>query len=104
MVEQTTSDGTDPVLLEWMISEMTSAPPSMAIPAFESLLRWDALPIFQALNTPVRCVNGSLINSEACQRYGSFWQATQMPQAGHFLQLEDPDGFNRCLSDMLATI
>jgi pimeloyl-ACP methyl ester carboxylesterase len=104
LVEQTTPDGTGTDLLEWMISEMISAPLSMAIPAFESLLRWDALPIFQDLKIPVRCVNGSLINSEACGRYGSFWQATQMPQAGHFLQLEDPDEFNRCLSDMLATI
>ncbi len=104
LVEQTTSEGTATELLEWMISEMTSAPLSMAIPAFESLLRWDALPIFQALNTPVRCVNGSLINSEACQRYDSFWQDRLMPQAGHFLQLEDPDGFNRCLSDVLTTI
>jgi pimeloyl-ACP methyl ester carboxylesterase len=104
LIEQTTPDGTDQMLREKMISTMVKAPLSIAIPAFESLLRWDALPIFQDLKIPVRCVNGSLINSEACQRYGSFWEATQMPQAGHFLQLEDPDEFNRCLSDMLATI
>jgi pimeloyl-ACP methyl ester carboxylesterase len=104
LVEQTTPEGTDPELRERMIAAMISAPLSMAIPAFESLLRWDALPLFKALNIPVRCVNGSLINAEACRRYDSFWQATLMPEAGHFLQLEDPDGFNRCLSDMLATI
>ncbi len=104
LVEQTTPDGTSQALRESMISAMSSASLAMAIPAFESLLHWDALPIFQALNIPVCCVNGSLINAEACQRYDSFWHATQMPQAGHFLQLEDPDGFNRCLSNMLATM
>jgi pimeloyl-ACP methyl ester carboxylesterase len=104
LVEQTTPEDTDPELRERMITAMISAPLSMAIPAFESLLRWDALPLFKALNIPVRCVNGSLINGEACRRYDPFWQATLMPEAGHFLQLEDPDGFNRCLSDMLATI
>jgi pimeloyl-ACP methyl ester carboxylesterase len=104
LVEQTTPDGTDQILREKMTSMMVKAPLSMAIPAFESLLRWDSLPLFETLNIPIRCVNGSMINAEACQRYESFWQAALMHQAGHFLQLEDPEGFNHCLSDMLATL
>lgn len=104
LIEQTTPEGTDPALREKMISAMSSASPSMAVPAFESLLRWDALPLFEILNAPIRCINGSLINKEACQRYASYWQDVLMPEAGHFLQLEDPDGFNRNLSDILSTL
>ncbi|MFC1748906.1 alpha/beta fold hydrolase [Pseudomonadota bacterium] len=104
LVEQTTPEGTDPELREKMISAMSSVSPSMAVPAFESLLRWDALPLFDALNTSVRCINGSLINKDACLRYASYWQDVVMPEAGHFLQLEDPEGFNRHLNDMLGTL
>ncbi len=104
LVEQTTPDGTDPVLREKMIAVMSAAEPATAVPAFESLMRWNPLPLLETLRTPVRCINGSLVNEVARQRYASYWQEVVMPEVGHFLQLEDPAGFNRHLEEVLSLL
>ncbi len=104
LVEQTTPEGIDPALREKMIVVMGATSPAMAIPAFESLMRWNPLPLLEVLSIPLRCINGSLINETARRRYAPYWLEVVMPMAGHFLQLEDPSGFNHHLEEVLNSL
>lgn len=93
-----------PELRGWIANEMSRADPQVAIPSLESLLRWDALPALEQLSVPGYAINAATINPTARQRYRHLLREQYMPAAGHFLQLEDPPGFNRALQAILDEV
>ncbi len=101
LVANTLPENAAPELAEWILAEMGNARLEIAEPSFTSLLAWNALPRIESLDAPVLAINGSLVGDTARGRYEALWREYRMPDGGHFLQLEDPAGFNRQLQTAL---
>jgi pimeloyl-ACP methyl ester carboxylesterase len=104
LVEQTATAATPTVLKERLIREMSAADPAWALPVWRDLLAWDPGPAFEELRVPIHAVNGALIPDSARERCAPFVREAVIPGAGHFLQMEDPAGFNRVLAGVLARV
>jgi len=102
LVEQTSTAATPALLKERLVCEMSAADPAWALPVWRDLLAWDPGPAFEELRVPIHAVNGALIPDSARERCAPFVRETVIPGAGHFLQMEDPAGFNRVLDGVLA--
>lgn len=85
-------------------SVMAITRPEVAVPAFESLLRWDLVGFLPSLQVPLYAINSDKINPKAKARYKSAIKETVMEGVGHFLHLEKPEAFNRTLDKVLAAI
>ena len=72
------------------------------MPVWRDLLTWPPRPAFEELRVSIHAVNGALIPDSARARCAPFVRETVIPGAGHFLQMEDPAGFNRVLDGVLA--
>ncbi len=102
LVEQTATEATPPELKQQLSREMAQADPTWALPLWHDLLSWDPAPAFNELKMPLHAINGALIPESARARCAPFVKETIIPGAGHFLQMENPAGFNRVLSQVLT--
>jgi pimeloyl-ACP methyl ester carboxylesterase len=102
--------GTDPGLREWILSDMSAAPPSVAISAMtEMMMQYitgDAARIFEKIRIPVLTVNGDLwpINYEANRRHMLSYDAIVLKKADHFLMLNRSEEFNRALEKAIRIL
>lgn len=91
----------DPDLVEWVAADMSAAPPHVALDSMEHAITNDdaILAGLRQMATPVVAINPDYrpTDLEALERHGV--RAVIMPGVGHFLMMEDPDGFNRLLSE-----
>ena len=104
LVEQTATADTPQVLKDRLIREMSAADPAWALPVWHDLLAWQPDPAFEELKIPIYAINGALIPESGRNRCAPFVKETVIPGAGHFLQMEDPAGFNRSLESVLAEL
>lgn len=101
---------TDPRIRDWILADMSSAPPWVALSALEEMMQQyiagDAAKIFEQINAPVVCVSGDLwpINAEANRRHMQSFEAVVLPNADHFLMLDRPYAFNQGLEQAVHTI
>ncbi len=99
-----------PELSNWIINDMSSAPPGAATSALEEYVGAIAdkktIPIFREVKVPVICINADLwpTNIEANRRYMKSFDVKIMKGAGHFLMLERPEEFNRLLDSSIKEI
>jgi pimeloyl-ACP methyl ester carboxylesterase len=109
-VEQMMGKGIDPELKKWIIDDMSSAPPDIAISALEEYTGTIAdkkmISVFKEVKTPVRCINADLwpTKPEANRKYMQSFDVSIMKGAGHFLMLERPDEFNKLLNRSIKEI
>lgn len=95
---------TDPELREWILADMSAAPPAVALSAMTEMMNQyitgEAAEIFKKVRIPVISVNGDLwpVNYEANRRHMVSYQAIVLPKADHFLMMDRPEEFNRALS------
>jgi pimeloyl-ACP methyl ester carboxylesterase len=95
--------GTDPQLREWILSDMSAAPPDVALSAMTDMMSrfitGEAAKLFEEIPIPVVTVNGDLwpINYEANRRHMHSYQAIVLENADHFLMMDRPEDFNRAL-------
>jgi pimeloyl-ACP methyl ester carboxylesterase len=101
LVEQTSTAATPAELKQQLIKEMSAADPTWALPVWDDLLAWNPQGAFEELQIPIHAVNGALIPDSARERCAIFVNETIIPGAGHFLQMEDPSGFNLVLDGVL---
>ncbi len=91
--------GSDPALVEWVATDMSAAPPEIALDAIEHALTNDRAVIagLSKLTAPVVAINPDYrpTDIDALRRHGV--ETVLMPGAGHFLMMEDPETFNRLL-------
>jgi pimeloyl-ACP methyl ester carboxylesterase len=104
LVRQTSTDKTPEPLKERLIREMSAADPACALPLWQDLLSWNPMPAFEDVSIPVHAINGALIPESARNRCAPFVKESVISGAGHFLQMEDPAGFNRRLEQVLDTL
>lgn len=101
LVEQTSTEATPPELKERLTWEMSTADTAWALPLWRDLLAWNPAPAFADLQVPIHAINGALIPGSARERCAPHFNEAIIAGAGHFPQMEDPDGFNRVLEQVL---
>ena len=89
----------DSTLVSWVASDMSSAPPDIALDALDHALSYSRkMPhALEELKLPVIALNSdnSPTDVESMEHYGV--QVMIMNGVGHFMMMEDPDRFNRLL-------
>ena len=109
-VSQMISPKTDPVLREWILADMSSAPPAVALSALNEMmtlyLTGEAAKVFEEIPIPVFVVNADLwpINYEANRRHMSSFDAIVMKDSDHFLMMNRAEDFNKELESAIAAI
>lgn len=109
-VEQMIAPETDPLLREWILSDMAAAPPSVALSAMREMtaqyLTGEAARIFEDIPIPVVCVNGDLwpVNYEANRRHMASFEAIVLKGTDHFLMMNRQEQFNRALEEAIQRI
>jgi pimeloyl-ACP methyl ester carboxylesterase len=94
----------DERLVEWVVADMSSAPPEIALDALAHAVTFDpfivaALP---ELRAPLVSINAGYepTDVESLERHG--FRTIVMPDVGHFLMMEEPEAFNRLLEETVA--
>jgi pimeloyl-ACP methyl ester carboxylesterase len=96
----------DPALVEKVALDMSSAPPSVALPTLESAFGYSReMPhTLERLHLPVIAINPDNAPTDVAslEHYGV--QVIFMPGVGHFLMMEDPKRFNGLLTTAIARL
>ena len=91
--------GSDTSLVNWVATDMSSAPPAIALDALDHSFSYSRqMPhTLEEIKLPVIAINSdnSPTDVESMNRYGV--QVMIMHGVGHFMMMEDPDRFNRLL-------
>jgi pimeloyl-ACP methyl ester carboxylesterase len=97
--------GADSALVAWVAEDMSSAPPAVGIGAMRANLAYDPAPALKEIDVPIYGINGSLfpVDIETGRRYAEF-DVRIMEGLGHFPMLEDPDGFNEILAEIVGIL
>lgn len=109
-VEEMISPGTDPALREWILSDMSAAPPAVALSAFNELISMyisgDAAKQFDGIRVPVISVSADLwpVNYEANRKHMASFDAVVIKGADHFLMMNRAEEFNNALEKAINTI
>jgi len=109
-VEEMISPHMDPELREWILSDISAAPPTVALSASNSMMSQyisgEAAKIFDEIRVPVVSVNSDMwpVNYEGNRRHMSFFDAIILKGADHFLMLDRPKEFNRALEKAILMI
>jgi pimeloyl-ACP methyl ester carboxylesterase len=104
------SPQTDPQLREWILSDMSAAPPAVALSAMNDMMSQyitgEAAKIFDEIRIPVITVNGDMwpVNYEANRRHMLSFDAIVLKGADHFLMLNRPEQFNRALETAISKL
>lgn len=93
----------DEALVDWVVADMSAAPPEVALPALEEVITFDReiLTGLRELKAPIFAINPDYRPTDvaALQRYGV--KVVPMSGVGHFLMMEDPETFNRLLGEVI---
>jgi pimeloyl-ACP methyl ester carboxylesterase len=109
-VEQMILPYMDPQLREWILSDISAAPPTVAISALNGMMSQyitgEAAKIFDEIHIPVMSVNGDVwpVDYEANRRHMSCYEAIILKGADHFLMLDRSKEFNRALEKAILMI
>ena len=101
---------TDPQLREWILSDVSAAPPSVALSAMNEMMAQfitgEAAKVFEKIRIPVITVNGDLwpINYEANRRHMFSYDALVIKKADHFLMMDRPEEFNGALEKTIKML
>jgi len=101
---------TDSQLREWILADMSAAPPAIALSAMNEMMSQyitgEAAKIFDEIRIPVFTVNGDLwpINYEANRRHMLSFDAIVLKETDHFLMMNRAEQFNKALEKVINTI
>ncbi|MFH2043601.1 MAG: alpha/beta hydrolase [Pseudomonadota bacterium] len=104
------SPKTDPVLREWILSDMSAAPPAVALSAMKEMMSQfitgEAAKIFDEIRIPVVTVKGDLwpVNYEANRRHMFSFDTIVLKEADHFLMMDRVKDFNNALEKAIDKI
>jgi pimeloyl-ACP methyl ester carboxylesterase len=100
----------DPGLREWILADMASALPSVALSAFEEMmslyLSGEITALFDGSPIPVIGIYADLwpVDPDANRRHMASFDPIVIPQTGHFLMLSDPERFNPALEQAITRV
>lgn len=98
------SDRTDPILRQWIVDDMSAAPPKVAIPAVLGLFAMDYRSAVEDLDVPIVAVNSTShpTDEAAIRQIEPRFRLVPIEGVGHFPMLEAPAQFNRILNRIVA--
>ncbi len=108
-VEAMISPRTNAKLREWILADMSAAPPDVALIAMKDMMSQyvtgEAARIFEDIRIPVMTVNGDMwpIDYEANRRHMFSFEAIVLKDADHFLMLNRVEEFNSALEKSIGT-
>lgn len=96
----------DPALAERVASDMSSAPPKVAIGAMRGIFSYDLRAGLSQIRAPIRCINSEKhpTKPEINRRYAPQFDVVTMAGVGHFPMLEAPEAFNRLLAGAIGEL
>ena len=109
-VKKMISPDADPKLREWILADMSAAPPAVALSAMNEMMSQyitgEAAKIFEEIHVPVVDVNGDLwpTNYEANRRHMAYFDAIILKGADHFLMMNRAQEFNTALEKAIRKI
>ena len=91
----------DPSLVERVVSDMSAAPPDVAVAAAESAWSYRPEPALKELGLPLVAINPDHppTDVESMNRYGV--EVVFASGVGHFPMMEHPEGFNQLLARVI---
>jgi pimeloyl-ACP methyl ester carboxylesterase len=98
----------DPVFVEQIVTDMSSAPPEVALPSLESaitvMVGRERTTALQGLDAPVFVINADYepTDVESMERDGV--EVHIIPGTGHFFMMEDSARFNSVLTNVVESI
>jgi pimeloyl-ACP methyl ester carboxylesterase len=98
------SETTDPQLRDWIVSDMSSAPPAVAVSAMHGMMSQyvtgDIARLFEEIKVPVLTIKADNwpVNCEANQRHMTSFNSIVLKDTDHFLMLDRPVLFNQTLA------
>lgn len=96
----------DKALVDWVVADMSAAPPKIALRAMEQSITFDReIPArLGKLKVPIVAINPDYrpTDIDSLQRHGI--KVVLMSGVGHFLMMEDPGTFNRLLEEVIEEI
>ncbi len=96
----------DSTLVNWVVNDMSSAPPAVALGAVESAMSYSRrmATTLEELKLPFIAINPDNAPTDVAsiERYGG--KVMIMPGVGHFLMMEDPKRFNILLGEAVKTL
>lgn len=101
---------TDQGLRDWVMADMSAAPPGVAISAMEQMLddarTGEARVAFDDLDLPIVAINADLwpTDVEANRKHMPSFEAVIMEGADHFLHMARPEAFNSRLAEVIARL
>ncbi|MCP3927155.1 MAG: alpha/beta hydrolase [Desulfobacterales bacterium] len=101
---------TDPKISNWILSDMSAAPPAVALSAMNEYLSQyvtgESAKIFEKIRIPVITVNGDQwpINYKANRRHMFSFDAIVLKKADHFLMMNRAEEFNKALDRAIVMI
>jgi pimeloyl-ACP methyl ester carboxylesterase len=89
-----------------VVEDMSSAPPEVGLGAMRKTLAYDPAAALKELSVPIHGINGSLfpVDVETGKQHYETFEVRIMEGLGHFPMLEDPDGFNEILGEIVEFI
>lgn len=104
------SPQTAPRLREWILSDMSAAPPEIALSAMNEMMTQyitgKVAKLFSDIRIPVVTINGGLwpIDYEANRRHMFSFDAIVLKDSDHFLMMDRPDDFNKALEKAILML
>lgn len=107
-VEGMFTEESDPAFVEEIVTQMSSAPPEVALPSMEAALTKmygrEVATALEGLNAPVFAINADYepTDVESLERHGA--EVHILPGTGHFFMLEKAAAFNSVLSRVVQRL
>ena len=101
---------TDPRLHDWVVADMSAAPPKVALSAIRELLSdyiGGEIPrVLESVEVPLVAINADLwpTDVEAIREHAPGFEAIIMEGKDHFLHMAAPDAFNTELEEVIADL
>ena len=96
-------ENADSNIVEMISSDMSSAPPVIALASLKDLFQFDKAAIFDKIDVPTRFINSDKYptNTEAAMRHIKDFDLKIINGVGHFLMLGKPEEFNSVLKETI---
>lgn len=96
----------DRALVEHVVARVTAMPPGIGVAVMDGLWSYDASAALASVKLPIRCINSDRKPTQLAEarRFAPQLEAVIVKGVGHFVMLEDPEGFNRLLEQAILEL